>query len=190
MVGGTPCDPGPVSRLIDVTLQDRGQIACTSDLSRRHFWLTWWHTSCTVKDTVVPGPAPVRQVYVEPRTVVTHTKGRSMSAQGPGPQPPRDGASPGSSAAGGNQRRLGNPTRLIPRRTPPPAQAEPIEMDPLGFEVESDPVVASRSMTEPYPDAAPQDLGRPRVQMFGFPGCLIVSLIASVVLTILLNILF
>lgn len=45
-------------------------------------------------------------------------------------------------------------------------------------------------MREPYVDAAPQDFARPRVQVFGFPGCLIVSLIASVLLTILLNILF
>jgi hypothetical protein len=42
----------------------------------------------------------------------------------------------------------------------------------------------------PYPAAAPGDPRRPRMQMVGLPGCLIISLVASVLLTILLNILF
>ncbi len=45
-------------------------------------------------------------------------------------------------------------------------------------------------MREPYPSAAPRDPGRPRVQVVGLPGCLIISLIGSVLLTILLNIVF
>jgi hypothetical protein len=114
-----------------------------------------------------------------------------MSEQGPGgPQPPRDDASPQPPAPGGNQGRLGNPTRLIPRRTPPPVEAEPIEVDPLGFEPEADPAMAAGNVREPYPPAAPRDLGRPRVRAVGLPGCLIISLIASVLLTILLNIVF
>ncbi|MDQ2655348.1 MAG: hypothetical protein M3Z20_20135 [Chloroflexota bacterium] len=114
-----------------------------------------------------------------------------MSEQGPGgPQPPRDDAIPQPSATGGNQRRLGNPTRLIPRRTPPPIAAEPVEVDPLGFEPEADPAMAAGNMREPYPSAAPRDPGRPRVQVVGLPGCLIISLIGSVLLTILLNIVF
>jgi len=114
-----------------------------------------------------------------------------MSEQGPGgPPPPRDDASPHPSATGGAQGRLGNPTRLIPRRTPPPAAAEPIEMDPLGFEPEPGPAMAPGEMRAPYPSAAPRDPGRPRMQVVGLPGCLIASLIASVLLTILLNILF
>lgn len=114
-----------------------------------------------------------------------------MSEQGPGgPQPPRNDALPGPQVTGGNQGRLGNPTRLIPRRTPPPAEVEPAEMDPLGFEPQFEPVMAADDLRDPYPGAAPQDFSRPRVKVFGFPGCLIVSLIASVLLTIMLNIVF
>ena len=114
-----------------------------------------------------------------------------MSEQGPGgPQPPREDAPPQPPASGGNRGRLGNPTRLIPRQTPPPAAAEPSEADPLGFEPEPGPAMAPEEMRAPYPPAAPQGVGRPRVQMVGLPGCLIISLIASVLLTILLNILF
>jgi hypothetical protein len=43
---------------------------------------------------------------------------------------------------------------------------------------------------DPYLDAAPQGFGRPRFQVIGFPGCLIVSLVASVLITLLLNIVF
>lgn len=114
-----------------------------------------------------------------------------MSEQGPGgPQPSRDDASPGPPATGGSQGRLGNPTRLIPWRTPPPAEVEPVERDPLGFEPEFEPAMAADDLRDPYPVATPQDLGRPRVKVFGFPGCLIISLVASVLLTILLNIVF
>src|ERR687890_661126 len=107
-----------------------------------------------------------------------------MSEQGPGgPQPPRDDATPQQSVAGGNQGRLGNPTRLVPRRTPPPVEAEPIDPDPLGFEPEPDPVRATGEMgdpyleataRDPYLEAAPQGFGKPRFQVIGFPGCLIV----------------
>ena len=114
-----------------------------------------------------------------------------MSEQGPGgPQPPRDGVAPQPPATGGGQGRLGNPTRLIPRRLPPPVEAEPIVPDPLGFEPEPDPAMVPGDMSNPYPPAAPQNFGRPRVQVVGLPGCLIASLIASVLLTILLNIVF
>jgi hypothetical protein len=123
-----------------------------------------------------------------------------MSDQGPGgPQPPRDDAVPRPAATGSNQGRLGNPTRLVPRQTPPPVQAEPIDPDPLGFEPDPDPRMAAGEMRDPYLEAAardpyleadPQSFGRPRFQVIGFPGCLIVSLIASVLLTILLNIVF
>ena len=123
-----------------------------------------------------------------------------MSEQEPGgPQPPREDAVPRQSAPGGNQGRLGNPTRLVPRRTPPPVQAEPIDPDPLGFEPEPDPTMAAGQMGDPYLEPAargsyreadPQGVGRPRFQVIGFPGCLIVSLVASVLLTILLNIVF
>lgn len=114
-----------------------------------------------------------------------------MSEQGPGsPQPPRDGVAPQPPASGGNQRRLGNPTRLIPRRPSPPVEAEPITPDSLGFEPAPDPMMAAGETRDPYLETAPQDFGRPRFQVIGFPGCLIVSLIASVLLTILLNIVF
>lgn len=114
-----------------------------------------------------------------------------MTEQGPrGPQPPRDDEVTGPSATGGNQGRLGNPTRLVPRSPLPPVEVEPVEMDPLGFEPVSDPAMAAGNVNDPYLEAAPQDVGRPRVKVFGFPGCLIVSLIASVLLTILLNIVF
>ena len=114
-----------------------------------------------------------------------------MNEQGPsGPQPPRDDVPRQSPVAGGSQGRLGNPTRLIPRRTAPPTEVEPIDMDPLGFEPEADPAMAAGNERAPYPPAAPQGFGRPQVRVVGLPGCLIAGLIASVVLTILLNILF
>lgn len=114
-----------------------------------------------------------------------------MSEQGPlGPQPSRGDGSPQPSTTEGSQRRLGNPTRLIPRRTPPPVEVEPIEADPLGFEPGAGPGRAAGEMRDVYPPATPQSFGRPKVQVFGLPGCLIYSLIASVLLTILLNIVF
>jgi hypothetical protein len=50
--------------------------------------------------------------------------------------------------------------------------------------------MAPGEMRAPYSPAASRDPGRPRIQVVGLPGCLIAGLIASVVLTILLNILF
>lgn len=114
-----------------------------------------------------------------------------MSEQRPGGlQPSSNDTSARPPVTSGGSRRLGNPTRLVPRRTPPPVEAQPIEPDPLGFEPEPDPVMPTNTMREPYLDATPQDVGRPRFQVIGFPGCLIVSLIASVLLTVLLNIVF
>lgn len=115
-----------------------------------------------------------------------------MSEQGPdGPRTSSNDARPQPPAAAGSTRRLGNPTRLIPRRTPPPAPTEPIERDPLGFEAESDPTLMPNDMSDFYPAGAPQPVTRGQVRVLGFgPGCLIASLVISVVLTLLLNILF
>lgn len=91
-----------------------------------------------------------------------------------------------------SQRRIGNPTRLVPRRTPPaepPLQrvdAEPIE--PLAEQIRAS---APTSGQPGNPLFAPRSFGNGRVQVWGFaPGCLIASLVASVMLTILLNIVF
>ncbi|MBW3632393.1 MAG: hypothetical protein KY456_05115, partial [Chloroflexi bacterium] len=92
----------------------------------------------------------------------------------------------------GDSRRLGNPTRVYPRQPPP---EDPVSVDPYPavFEEELDP-----SRTPPTfgrgglgPMFGPRTFGGGRIQVWGCsPGCLIASLIASVVLTLLLNAMF
>ena len=90
--------------------------------------------------------------------------------------------------------RLGNPTRLVPKRP----QAEPAEGVPTPELVEADEVYSSG---DPFPQApqtpgfggfgsmfGPRSIGGGRVQVWGCsPGCLIVSIVGSLLLTLILN---
>ena len=96
-----------------------------------------------------------------------------------------------SSVPSGTPNRLGNPTRIVPRRTrpsePPP---EGVEVAPVttatGYEDDA-------SLTrDRAPDSlfAPHSFQEGRIKVWGFsPGWLLLSLIASVLVTILLNML-
>jgi hypothetical protein len=89
--------------------------------------------------------------------------------------------------------RLGNPTRLVPRQPPPEVEPLTVTPRPAVFEDEQEP--------QPPPSAfgraglgpmfGPRTFGNGRIQVWGCsPGCLIASLIASRVLTLLLNAMF
>jgi len=104
-----------------------------------------------------------------------------------------DGNRPGIQPLASETGRLGNPTRLVPRR--PPAEDDPVTVipRPAVFEDELDP--------QPPPSAfgraglgsmfGPRTFRNGRIQVWGCsPGCLIASLIASLVLTLLLNAMF
>ena len=81
----------------------------------------------------------------------------------------RDGNRPQIQPEASEPERLGNPTRLVPRQPPP-----------SGF---------GRAGLGPM--FGPRSFGNGRIQVWGCsPGCLIASLIASVVLTLLLNAMF
>ena len=98
-----------------------------------------------------------------------------------------------SSAPSGNPNRLGNPTRIVPRRTSPP------EPPPVGG-VDAAPVTTATgheddaSLTrDRAPDSlfAPHSFQEGRIKVWGFsPGWLLILLVASVMLTILLNMMF
>jgi hypothetical protein len=117
-----------------------------------------------------------------------------MSARGPdGPEPTYGGAPARPPEATGDRQRLGNPTRLVPRRPPlveptlDTADAEPVA-SLTGFDLDVPP---PGGMRRPNPLFAPRSFGNGRIQAWGLaPGCLIASLVASVLLTILLNIVF
>ena len=89
-------------------------------------------------------------------------------------------------------RRLGNPTRLYPRQTPPddPTSVSP---HPAVFEDEAEGPGPSSTFGRGGlgPMFSPRSFGNGRIQVWGCsPGCLIASLIASAVLTLLLNAIF
>src|SRR5215208_5998553 len=89
--------------------------------------------------------------------------------------------------------RLGNPTRLVPRQEPPEDDPLPVTPWPAVFEDELEPHYPPSAFSRPGPGSmfGPRTFGNGRVQVWGCsPGCLITSLIASVVLTLLLNALF
>ena len=101
-------------------------------------------------------------------------------------------AQPGSEPA--ERRRLGNPTRLVPRRPSP----EPAEVVPAPELVEpGDPFATGGSFPEGPrtqgfggfgPMFGPRSFGGGRVQVWGCsPGCLIVSIVGSLLLTFILN---
>ena len=103
-------------------------------------------------------------------------------------------------------RRLGNPTRLIPRRQPvepDPAPREPEVVEPEVVEPGAGEVRPSPVVFEDEPRGfrggggqfggmfAPRSVGDGRVQVWGCsPGCLIASLLVSALLTLLLNAIF
>jgi hypothetical protein len=86
----------------------------------------------------------------------------------------------------GDSRRLGNPTRLVPRQAPP---EDPIDVTPYPAEFEDE--VGPPRRLSPFEADQLGPMFGPRIQVWGCsPGCLIVSLVASVVLTLLLNAMF
>lgn len=92
----------------------------------------------------------------------------------------------------GDSRRLGNPTRLFPRQTPPDDPST-ISPHPAVFEDEVEPQRRPSAFGQGGlgPMFGPRSFGNGRIQVWGCsPGCLIASLIASVVLTLLLNAMF
>ena len=108
----------------------------------------------------------------------------SGDASQPQPQPQ-------PTAPQGAQQRLGNPTRLIPRRTPAATTRTPDDIDPIAPEPAGGPDLALDDARPSYPSSPSRSFANGRIQVLGFgPGCIIFSLIASVVLTILLNIVF
>lgn len=116
----------------------------------------------------------------------------------------RAGRKPGAAQ---NDDRLGNPTRLVPRQ---PRSAVPIEPEPVAEPVDLDPDLVPGATPGPFlagdgppprtpfpggatlgPMFAPRSFGGGRFQVFGCsPGCLVMSIVASLLLTFLLNVLF
>ncbi len=104
-----------------------------------------------------------------------------------------DGNRPETQPLGSESERLGNPTRLVPRQPPP--EDEPLSVTPR-------PAVFEEELEQQHPPSSfgragfgpifgPRTFGNGRIQVWGCsPGCLIASLIASVVLTLLLNAIF
>ena len=89
--------------------------------------------------------------------------------------------------------RLGNPTRLVPRQEPPEEDPLPVTPRPAVFEdeleAEAPPSAFGRAGLGPM--FGPRSVGNGRIQVWGCsPGCLVASLIGSIVLTLLLNALF
>ncbi len=114
-----------------------------------------------------------------------------------------DGNRPQIEPEASEPERLGNPTRLVPRRVPPeqvPPEVEPLDVTPLDVtprpavfedELESQPPPSAFGRGGFGPMFGPRSFGNGRIQVWGCsPGCLIASLIASVVLTLLLNAMF
>jgi hypothetical protein len=89
--------------------------------------------------------------------------------------------------------RLGNPTRLVPRQAPPDEE-EPLAVTPRPavFEDEPEPLPPPPGFGgSGFGPFGPRSFGNGRIQVWGCsPGCLIASLIGSVVLTLLLNAMF
>ena len=104
-----------------------------------------------------------------------------------------DGNRPHVQPEASEPERLGNPTRLVPRQVPP--EDEPLSVTPrpavFEDELEQQPPPAGFGRAGLGPVFGPRSFGNGRVQVWGCsPGCLVASLIGSVVLTLLLNALF
>ena len=134
--------------------------------------------------------------------------GDEMADGGAGP-PNNDGRPPTGQPGSAGQDRLGNPTRLVPRRQP--AQ-EPVDATTVPEIVEPDDPIEVGGFGggfAPGPQGSqgggfgagsqgpmggigsmfgPRSFGGGRVQVWGCsPGCLIVSIVGSLLLTFLLN---
>ena len=104
-----------------------------------------------------------------------------------------DGNHPRIQPSASQSERLGNPTRLVPRQPPPEDEPLTVTPRPAVFEEELEqqppPSAFGRAGLGPMFD--PRTFGNGRIQVWGCsPGCLIASLIASAVLTLLLNAMF
>jgi hypothetical protein len=115
-----------------------------------------------------------------------------MTERGPGGEPPEDEGPSGTTEPTDIRERLGNPTRLMPRRTPSPVlEPEVVAAEPEIRGSDQGEYLPPSGERHPNPLFAPRSFGDGRIQVWGCsPGCLIASLVASVVLTILLNIVF
>ena len=98
-----------------------------------------------------------------------------------------------SSVPSGNPNRIGSPTRLVPRRTslPEPPPEDSVAVGP--FMTATGPEDDGSLTRDQAPDSlfAPHSFQEGRIKVWGFsPGWLLISLIASVMVTILLNMMF
>jgi hypothetical protein len=104
-----------------------------------------------------------------------------------------DGNRPRVQPEASEPERLGNPTRLVPRQVP--SEDEPLSVTPrpavFEDELEQQPPPSGFGRAGLGPMLGQRSFGNGRIQVWGCsPGCLVTSLIASVVLTLLLNALF
>jgi hypothetical protein len=104
-----------------------------------------------------------------------------------------DGNRPRIQPEANESERLGNPTRLVPRQARPEDDPLPVTPRPAVFEdeLEPQPLPSTFGRSGLGPMFGPRSFGNGRIQVWGCsPGCLVVSLIASLVLTLLLNAMF
>ena len=104
-----------------------------------------------------------------------------------------DGNHPETHLPASESERLGNPTRLVPRQPPPEDEPLTVTPRPAVFEeeLEQQPPPSTFGRAGLGPMFGPRTHGNGRIQVWGCsPGCLITSLIASVLLTLLLNAMF
>jgi hypothetical protein len=104
-----------------------------------------------------------------------------------------DGTRPRIQPEANESERLGSPTRLVPRQPPPEDDPLPVTPRPAVFEdeLEPQPPPSTFGRSGLGPMFGQRSFGNGRIQVWGCsPGCLVVSLIASLVLTLLLNALF
>ena len=104
-----------------------------------------------------------------------------------------DGNRPPIQPEANEPERLGNPTRLVARQPPPEDDPLPVTPRPAVFEdeLEAAPPPSTFGRSGFGPVFGPRSFGNGRVQVWGCsPGCLVTSLLISVVLTLLLNAMF
>ena len=104
-----------------------------------------------------------------------------------------DGNRPRIQPESSEPERLGNPARLVPRQAQP-EEDEPLTVTPPAVfedELETPPPPSTFGPAGLGPMFGPRSFGNGRIQVWGCsPGCLVASLIASAVLTLLLNAMF
>ena len=106
-----------------------------------------------------------------------------------------NGNRPNTESAADSPGRLGNPTRLVPRQPPPEEREDPVSVTPhpavFEDELESPAQRTAFGRGGVGPMFGPGTFGNGRIQVWGCsPGCLVTSLIASALLTLLLNAMF